>query len=258
MKDNILWIFIHPIRSGGGTILEYLRERIPADEISFTSEVRYKFDNAKKLNKNKVRFMLGHATYYGIHKLAPDKSPRYFIFLRDPAERVISYYNAKMQEVGKKIPFDIWYKNQMKDDLVNFLDLKYRGSESSRINTPKIFMPIVRRLNYKTFYFIQTTISRVLRSNRSGERKKLENAKKLLDLCWFVGIVENSKEDFKFLFKEMGLKNPKWTNKGASKKILELNEHLRKKIYDENKLDVEIYNYALKLNKQKRPTHIAN
>lgn len=252
MDDKTLWIFLHPIRSGGGTILEYLRERIPADEISFTSEVRYKFDNAKKPDKNKVRFMLGHATYYGIHTLTPNKEPRYFIFLRDPAERVISYYNAKMQEIGKKIPFDIWYKNQMKNDLTNFLDLKYKGSESTRIHTPKIFMPIVRKLNYKAFYFLQTLVSNIFKTNKKKEPKKLENAKRLLNACWFVGIIENSKKDLKFLFKEMGLKNPKWTNKGAAKKTLELDDKLKKKIYDENKLDVEIYRYALKLNKQKR------
>jgi hypothetical protein len=253
MKDNILWIFLHPIRTGGNTLIEYIRKQTPEDEIALTSEIRYKL-NSKKLNKDKVRFMLGHATYYGIHKLAPDKEPRYFVFLRDPAKRVISYYNAKMQEVKDKIPFDIWYKNQMKNDLINFLDLKYKGSESSRIHTPKIFMPFIRKLNYKTFSFLQNIASHLLKIRGNREKEKLENAKKLLDLCWFVGIVENSKEDFEFLFKEMGLKKEKLEDVNISKKILELNDELREKIYKENPLDVELYQYALKLNKQQKST----
>lgn len=250
MKDNILWIFIHPIRSGGNSLIEHIRNQVPEDQILLTSEVRYNLI-LDSLDKNKLKFILGHATYYGIHKLVPGKEPRYFVFLRDPAERVISYYNAKMEEVDKKIPFEVWYKHQMKDDLVNFLDLKYKGSESTRINTPKVFMPIVRRLNYKSFYFLQTTITRILGINKSKERKKLENAKKLLDLCWFVGIVENSKQDFEFLFEEMGLKKEKLKNVNASKKILELNDELKKKIYAENPLDVELYKYAIKLREKK-------
>lgn len=252
MKDNFLWIFIHPIRSGGGTILEYLRERVPEDEVSFTSEIRYNFSNAKKLNRDKVRFMLGHATYYGIHKLVPNKEPRYFIFLRDPAESVVSYYNAKMQELKEKIPFDVWYKNQVKDDLVNFLDLKYRGSESSRIHTPKIFVPILRKLNYKTFYFLQTLVSKFLKTSRKNQLNKLENAKKLLDACWFIRILGLDEDaDFRLLINAMGFKDSTWEKKTGTKNTLKVTPEIREKIYKENPMDVELYNYAVKLRKEK-------
>ena len=139
MKDNILWIFLHPIRTGGNTLIEHIKKQVPADEIFLSSVARYKCDVFSKFDRNKTRFALGHATYYGMHKLAPNKEARYFIFLRDPAERVLSYYNTQMQLMNKKIPFDIWYKHQVKNDLVNFLDLKYRGSESSKVYTPQTF-----------------------------------------------------------------------------------------------------------------------
>ena len=113
-------------------------------------------------------------------------------------------------------------------------------------------MLIIRKFSYKTNYFIQNIVSSILGIRKGGERKKLENAKKLLNLCWFVGIAENSREDFGFLFKEMGLKKEKLEDVNASKKILELNDKLRKKIYDENPLDVELYQYALDLRDKKK------
>ena len=253
MYDEILWVFLHPPRTGGNTIIETLLKKFPREEIFMASLVRYDLDNVK-FNPDKVRFMLGHATYYGIHKLVPDRKPRYFLILRDPAERIISHYNAKMQKEAKKIPFDQWYKNQIKNEIVHVLDLKFKGSPSTRIHTPKIFMPIVKRLNYKTFYFIQSVIFNILglnKPNREGDTKKLENAKKLLDLCWFVAITEKSKADFKFLLESMGVKNPKWVDDGVSKKIVKYDENLKQKIYKENLLDVELYKYALKVREEK-------
>lgn len=248
MNDNTLWIYLHPPRTGGHTILNTLLKRVPKDEIISTSVARYQ-KNFSKFDPNKVRFIIGHATYYGIHKLVPNKNPKYFIFLRDPAERLVSHYNAKMMDEKNPIPFDEWYKNQIKNEMVHFLDLKFKGSESSRIHTPKFFMPIIRRLNYKTTYLIQTVIFNLLGLNKKNDPKKLENAKRLLDLCWFVGIIENSDEDVPFLFNALGIKNPKWEKVTLRKKIIKIDDKLREKIYRENPLDVELYKYALQLRK---------
>ncbi len=251
MDNKILWIFLHLPRIGGNTISEFIRKRVLKEEIFLSSIERYQ-KNPKVPDKNKTKFMFGHATYYGMHKLIPGKEPRYFVFLRDPAERLISHYNSKMQNEKKRIPFDKWYKNQIKNEVVHILNLKLKGSESTRINTPKLFLPILRRLNYKTTYFIQTIMFNLFGLNKKNNLKKLENAKKLLDLCWFVGISEKSKIDFKFLLNIMGIRNKKIMDLGVSKKIVKINDQLRKKIYRENPLDVELYNYALKLNKSKR------
>ena len=252
MNDNILWIHLHPPRTGGGSIIAVLLEKFP-EGVFDASKARYKLDS-KKLDKKKARFIVGHATYYGIQKLVPNKIPRYFIFLRNPAESLIDNYNIKMNSEKKIIPFEEWYKNQIKNELVHVLDLKFRGSESIRINVPKTFMPIIRKLNYKTFYFIQKILVNILGLNKKNDLKKLENAKKLLDLCWFVGILEKSEEDFKFLFDAIGLKNIKWKKSDDPyKEPQKINDELRQKIYKENPLDLKLYQYALKLNKEKRP-----
>jgi hypothetical protein len=276
MDNGNLWIFLHPPRTGGNTITETLLKKFPREEIFLPSVSRYQ-KSTKEMNSSKIRFMLGHATYYGIHKMVPDKKPRYFTILRNPADRIISHYNAKMQNEKEKISFDEWYKNQIKNEMVHFLNLKYKGSESSRIHIPKIFSPIIRiipfankavyegykiqdllvksdkKISYKMIYLLQTLLFKIFwfnKSNQKNDRKKLENAKKLLDLCWFVGITEKSNQDFKFLLKALGVKNPKWVDDGISKKIIKIDDKSRKKIYDENKLDIELYNYALNLRKK--------
>ena len=253
-KDNILWIFIHPIRTGGVTLIEFIKKNTPKEEVFLASEARYNFKDFQKFNPQKTKFALGHATYYGMHKLALNKEARYFTFLRDPAERVVSYYNAKMEETKKRIPFEVWYRNQIKDDLVNFLDLKYKGSESSRIHTPPNFMPIVRKLNYKNFYLLQNLISKFYKKNKKSDLRKLENAKKLLDACWFIRILDHDEDkDFNLLIKAMGFKNQKWEKKtGLTKNVLKVTPELREKIYKENPLDYELYQYAIRLKNLKR------
>jgi len=155
------------------------------------------------------------------------------------------------------IPFGIWYKNQIKNEMVHVLDLKFKGSESTTIHTPRIFIPLIKKLNYKSFYFIQSiafNLFGLTKRNKKTDFKKLENAKKLLDLCWFVGILEKSEEDFKFLFDAIGLKNIKWKKSDDPyKEPQKINDELRQKIYKENPLDLKLYQYALKLNKEKRP-----
>ena len=258
MEDNVLWIFIHPIRSGGNTFIEFIRKHTPKEEIFMASNVRYGQKEFPEFDSKRTRFALGHATYYGMHKLAPKKEARYFTFLRDPASRIVSYYNAKMQESDKVIPFEIWYKDQMKNDLVHFLDLKYKGQASSRTPVPGLLIPLIKRMNYRVFAFFQGMALKFMEKGKEADVKKLENAKKLLDKCWFVGIVENSKKDFRYLLDAMGFKGIKYQDDpgSISKKILKLDDELRKRLYKDNALDLEIYQYALKLNREKRPKKI--
>jgi Sulfotransferase family len=251
MDDNILWILLHPPRTAGNTITETILKNFPRDQIYMTSLARYGLDT-EKFNKDKVRFILGHATYYGIHKLVPQRIPRYIVLLRDPAERLVSHYNEKMQNEENKIPFDRWYQNQIKNEMVNFLDLKLKGSESSRMRVPRFILPLIQKVNYKTVYSIQTVIFNLLGLNKKNDLKKLENAKKLLGLCWFVAITEKSKEDFKFIFDSIGLKGIKYENDSQSKKVVEVGDELRQQIYKENPLDLELYKYGLQLNKKQK------
>jgi len=251
MGDNDLWIFLHAPRTGGTTVIKYIVESVPENEIIMPSGLRYN-EGKKNFDKNRARFILGHAAYWGMHKEFPGKNPKYFTFVRDPAERIVSYYNEKFKDYPKSkiIPFNKWYPSQPKNEMVRFFNLKLQGSASSHIKVPKSLTFLVRIIKgrYKIFNFLHSSIRKV---SRPVSEKDLENAKKLLGQCAFVGIIENAKEDSKFLFDLMGINCPEWQRSSTyKKKLVMATEEIRKKVYRDNHLDYELYNYALELNKK--------
>ena len=244
-KKDELWIFLHIPRTGGNTISEVLIKKFP-EQVLLTSKIRYQ-KKPSKINKPKIRFILGHATYFGLHKSYPDKIPRYFTFIRDPAERIVSQYNQRMHEMKKEISFDEWHKNQVKNEMVHFLDLKFKGAESSSINTPRFFIPFLRGVNHKIIYTIYSLIFKLLGLHKKNDFQKLKNAKKVLDSCYFIGLTKGDDDYYKVL-DLMGAKEKKLVMQGRPpKRVLMINENLREKIYKEHPLDLELYKYGLGL-----------
>jgi len=255
MRDNKLWVFLHAPRTGGTTVLKYIMQTAPRGEILIPSNVRYGFEK-KSFDKSKIKYILGHASYYGIDKEFPKKETFYFTFLRDPAARIISLYNEKFKDYPKSkvIPFDKWYTSQPKNELVRFYGLKSKGSESSHIKIPRFISPLVKLFKgkYKMFNFILTNFRRI---QSPLSEKDLNKAKNLLDKCYFVGIIENAKEDSKFLFDLMNLNCPEWKYSSTyKKKLVTTTDEIRKKIYKDNPLDYELYRYAWELNKKQKET----
>ncbi len=69
-------------------------------------------------NREKAKFISGHAAYYNLHKLVPNKKPRFLTLVRDPAERLISLYNKQMSFDKIKIPFEKWYASRRKHEMI--------------------------------------------------------------------------------------------------------------------------------------------
>jgi len=257
-KDN-LWIFLHLPKTGGSTFSQHLLKNLKKEEIFSTSLLRYNLI-PKKIQKNKVRVILGHATYYGIHRFFKNKNPRYILFLRDPAERFVSSYNFEMRtKKGGNVPFWKWYNLQIKDEMVYFLDMKFRGKEGAKANLPRNIVPFFGRLfqNKKIFLFFQkiyVSYLSLFQSSNKTKRKKLENAKKLLDKCWHIGFLPDLDKSLRFLFKEIGVPIS-WENQNVTEKsrsFFKLDDKSRKRIYKDNKYDKELFDYALKLKNKSR------
>ena len=88
-------IFLHIPKTAGTTLNQVLQQQYPLGEIYFlganaqASIAEYKMmDNAPKAA---FRVVSGH-TAYGFHEFVPDTAT-YFTLLRDPVERVVSFYH---------------------------------------------------------------------------------------------------------------------------------------------------------------------
>jgi hypothetical protein len=256
MEKKSIYIFLHLPKTGGTTFSQHLVKNLKKDEIMSTSQLRYNLI-PPNIKKDKIRVILGHATYYGIHKLFPEKNPRYVVFLRDPADRFVSSYNFEMRtKPGANISFWKWYESQLKNEMVYFLDMKFRGKEGAKANLPRKTLPFFARIfqNKKIYMFFQKLYETYISLFQSSERinnKKLKNAKKLLDNCWHIGFIDNLDESLKFLFREIGVPT-KWKDQNItekSKSFFKLDNKGRKRIYRDNRYDISLYKYALKLQK---------
>jgi len=256
MKDY-LYIFLHLPKTGGTTFSQHIENNLKNKEIFSTSRLRYDLVDSK-IDKNKIKVVLGHASYYGIHKLFPNKIPRYIVFLRDPAERLVSSYNFEMRtKKGKNVSFWNWYNSQLKNEIVYFLDMKFKGKEGAKANLPRKTLPFFSKIfkSKKVFFLFQKTYEKYISTFGSSKRsneKKLKNSKLLLDKSWHIGLVSDLDKSLKYIFREMGLKT-KWKDKNitkSKKNFFKLDEASRRKIYLENKYDKELFDYAILKNKK--------
>jgi len=245
MPENILWVFLHLPKTGGTTFNGLCYKQLIMDETfvllnHWGKQYRYdrqrpSFHDRSIEHRNRVRVLSGHRTYYGIHRLVPDKEPRYLTSLRDPADRIVSRYNF-WRSLGKiNECFENWYQYSYK---------------------PKNYNPMVE-------FYANRLMDLGLKLT---PEQKLNLAKQLLDRCWYIAITERLDNDLKYIFKKMGL-TPDWENhrvagqpgnalEGLShpnnyeaiQKYFILDKTTREMIYFDHPLDVELYRYAKKIN----------
>ena len=279
--DNVLWVFLHLQKSAGTTFNGHLYKHM-TPEVDFihvgspwlTDSQRRKitpFEKRPLEQREKARIITGHLAYYGIHSLVPGKTPRYITLIRDPAERLVTYYNGGDWGENQKVPsFFEWYKARRKNEMVNFYSSKFKGmKETARIPLSLIklnekFPSPEKRILWAKKLFKRFNYFKP--KNKDSELQDFENAKKMLELCWFVGITELD-EDIGFLFKSIGVPHKEWTRYAMTgdtkteqinplhkktEKRFKLDEETRQKLYRENPLDFKLYQYALELNKKRK------
>ena len=96
MKDDRVVIFLHLPKNGGNTIHYILKRLYPKKKV-FTIKVKKgrlgtdQFISLPRKKKNQIKVLKGHM-YYGLHKYF-ETEVEYFTLLRNPTDRIISYYN---------------------------------------------------------------------------------------------------------------------------------------------------------------------
>lgn len=127
------------------------------------------------VRRRSIRIVYGHLAYLGIHNLFRGE-PRYFAFLRNPVDRVVSQYNwgftenASIERVwgvrrqsGDIVPFREWLASsgRAKNLMVKCLSMAYSGTPSPG------------------------------EWGREATYQDLQKSKQMLEQCYFVGLTEN-------------------------------------------------------------------
>lgn len=232
-----LWIFLHIPKTGGTTFHGHCYHHLKWDEefVHFGPwgdnyrklKNRKKFEDREMQDRQKAIVLSGHKTYYGLHEFVPERDARYVTFLRDPAARCVSFYNFQASNKNE-MSFEEWYSE--------WYSVKHANQ-----------------------------MMKFLHACCSPEDKTLpplKAVKSLLDKCFHVGLTETIDEDLAMLFTRIGIPTT-WSNyrvngydkesleglnhPGQARKItkfVKLNDEITRRVYEDNPLDVELYEYA--------------
>jgi hypothetical protein len=261
MADNNLFIFVHIPKTSGEVIKRNIERSLPEHAMIRTSYEHFEsyFDITKNENnfytgsehfhryvtslsdkqKNRIKLLAGHNSYYGIHEFFPHKA-MYATFLRQPLLRTLSLYNFELMA---------WKLYSAKTEPLNLMEVNFlkRMRENFLINNdPPSFEQWINEIydSKIPFYY---TMSRYLSTLGFSAQNDL-NA--LLDKFYFVGITETHEEDSFFLYNCFGVKRFN-ADKNASPSYVSLsglNADTLNIINKKNEEDIELYRLAIRKN----------
>jgi len=245
-----LFIFIHIPKCAGTTLQENILLNYKTNEVlciykDYNSEfmgpigVENFISSLSEKRKSHLKIIIGHNVHYGIHKIFPDRTPRYITFIRNPARRIVSLYNwmrtnrdrgnnsvdtGRLMHNGEIVQFGIkWFdlnKDTLQNRISNFLYHKFFNKLEDKFN-----------------------------------EEHLNQVLNVLDKFYFIGITEN-KADMDFICHILGLKKfSKDANVSLKYAIPNLIENTLKEIEDQNKIDMKLYDFALKRNAEFKENH---
>ncbi|MDD5044123.1 MAG: sulfotransferase family 2 domain-containing protein [Candidatus Omnitrophica bacterium] len=260
-KKDYLYIFLHVPKCAGSTFVKHIKNNFDAEGainlypnqptnyavggyeyLKTHLEVKPYLELLDKSIKDKIKIIYGHGVCYGIHEYF-DKDCRYATFLRNPIDRVLSNYNMGLY----------------------LLDLNKKGAinpvqklilERYFLDASGAMKPFDEWLNTKPAIanslvpFLRARKALQIPHNAEVTRVHLEEAKETLDKFYFVGITEHYDIDAAFLYGKIGIKKFCENHNVAKKYYLSKNDSkMRELILAKFPFDTELYEYALKLNR---------
>lgn len=251
MSHNPLYIFLHVPKCAGTTLRDNIINNLKEEEylliyyergdespkrmLRSDKEIEDFFKNSSEEEKDKIKFIIGHKVFYGIHKFFPNKEARYITFFREPSDRTISSYNFLVTEYNKKMLKDFRVKEKIEQRF--FINGK---------------IPSFEEWLDKSYGSINETMSQFLVREKYSNSEDMNEIKKALDKFWFIGTTETFNEDVKTIYYLLRIKtiipDRNVSNKTIKKEKLE--KSLIKKMRKKNKKDYLLYREAIKRRKK--------
>ena len=259
-EKEYLYIILHIPKTGGETIKKHIVENMKHGEyLILDYERNSKLELRKNVDKylaymgnkekNKIKVIIGHKVYYGLHKFF-QKKPRYITFLRNPYDLTVSKYNFIKTKLKDKL---------FKDNVIYFKLRRFIKNENLSDLTLKEFVnkkDEVNNLIVKSIINNGISLKEVISDKRFKKQidtNHLNKTKKILKNFYFIGLTEE-KNDYLFVY---GLLNIKvfFNNQNISKKYFLINkskdfEQIKKIIRIKNREDFAIYKFGKMVNKK--------
>ena len=256
-KAEPLYLIMHIPKTGGTTINFHLKKQLklheelillnPYGKQSRERQHLKLFKQCSLAERSKAKVISGHFVRLNSAKTVPNKEPRFIIFLRNPADRLISKYNWEQASL------EVNRNRRTTGRQPRFEALKIDKAMAACLKSNES-LPTTKAKKWWEKKG-KNTVTRWVASRqvKNASGKDLEIAKGVLDRCWFVGITERMDQDLPKLFKKMSISQDFTRERTAGKdlrKFATLTQKARKKIEKRNKNDMELYRYAVKLNKK--------
>jgi len=262
-KKPPLYIFLHIPKTGGTTFGRHLIGGLKKGEaigiyswpgtlvsIKSLEELDKLINSWPAAAKDRLRVIHGHNIYLGIEKLFPDREIRYLTFFREPLSRAASHYNFYRQK------FEAGARAKYYTDIVE--------GQKGVLSFEEAFLKNKILHNY-TFKFLADFIfntdsaedPQADYSNEQANQKILAKIKAVLKKFYFIGLTENSEDDFLYFYYWLGVKKF-FANQRRSKKFFDLSKispEFKNLWQSANWLDGELYKWAIKSNEDFKKSH---
>ena len=258
-RDDILYVFFHVPKCAGTTLAFHVRSNFQPHQtlcvymaekdrfynirtgtfgtLASAEDVDDYLDSLSAAEKAGIQVIFGHNVYRTIHEPF-DKTPRYVTFLRDPAERLVSWYNMLRTMLARNQSFEGF---PTAPHLVT-PDGQARSFEDWFVRVDEHYPTLAR--NNMTKFFAKYFLRDQTPQHQIGSAM-VDTIRSALDEFYLVGTTESYDRQSAVLYDEMGMET-RFDNQNVSTKYQAAGEvdRCRELVRAGNELDQALYDYA--------------
>lgn len=243
-------IYVHIARAAGSLVREYIRKYISNIRIKYHKSKEYGYENTQVYN-----FLCGHISY-GIHtSFINVENFDYVTFLREPVDRWISFFHKEAKDRKGWFYSDI-FTMKFHRNISALLEYCIENEVHSNMMVKQISGAendddIIKGKNFRSYILAprKRKYSDVEMSSFLSKAK--ENLEKNFG---FFGFVESFDKDFEDLTKYLKIPyfSVEKTNHADSELIQWENKSVQNLLFNLNRYDIELYNFAQELKQSKK------